>query len=212
MSTSPLTISLCVPYCDQQDAIRAGARYSDAAGYFVAPTDYLDSVWQWLPLMYKYPDKPALLPEMLPVDSWERNLRLKVSDSQWDAIRRHSYALVGYRCGICGNKGRPSLECHEHWEFDDLWCVQTMTGLLSLCPLCHKAHHLGIARRLGMYDEVTQHIMKINRWNHAQLEDAVTHAKRVADERNRYGWAVDLSWLSTSDFRQIAERATDRFR
>ena len=211
MSSTQEKIPLLVPYWDTRDAERAGARFNKADGYHVlSEDDDLDAVWGWLPQRWRSKE-PSLLPEMLPVDTWEQNLRLRVTEAQWDAVRKQVYAMNGYRCEVCGSPGRPQLEAHEAWEFDDFFASQKMVGIKCLCSLCHKTAHLGIARRLNMYEEVITHMKFVNRWSHTQLQDALDAARVTWEERNRYGWAVDLSWIDTGGFRDILERSQDRF-
>lgn len=191
-------IPLCVPRWDEREALEAGAQYHPERGFFVEHDAFLDPVWHWLPLRWKKP--PALLPEMLPADTWEQNLRTALPPDRWDALRRAVYSSAGYRCEICGGKGEPHLEAHEAWEFDDTWCVQRLTGLLSLCPTCHKVHHLGLARRLGLYDRCLQKMEEVNGWTPAQVRASIAATADVAQERSRYAWHVDLSWLENGQY------------
>ena len=196
------TIPLCVPYWDEREALNAGALFTPELKFHLPADAYLDNVWNWLPLRWKYPDRPALLPEMLPASTWEENLRCALPKAKWDALRKHCYAAAGNRCEICGDLGRP-LECHERWSFDDTWGVQKLEGLIALDPYCHKAHHLGIARRLGLYDEVLRKMMSVNGWSRQQLDRSLVEVARVADERSKFGWHVDLSWLETGQYNLI---------
>ncbi|MDO8416496.1 MAG: hypothetical protein Q7S87_09825 [Agitococcus sp.] len=66
---------------------------------------------------------------------------------------------------------------------------------MALCPLCHKVHHLGIARRLGMLGSVKAHMLVVNRWTPAQMEQAIQHAYDVWEQRSEWNWSLDLSWL-----------------
>ena len=176
----------------------AGARYSEPLGFHVDADAYLDDVWAWLPLRWKHPQEPQLKPEMLPGSTWEDNLRTALTTQAWDVLRKHCYAAAGHRCEICGEAGR--MECHERWSFDDVWTVQKLEGLISLCSRCHKAHHLGIARRLGLLEDVLAKMCEVNGWTRPQLEAAIEEARTLADERSRYHWHVDLSWLETGQY------------
>lgn len=204
-------IPLCVPYWDEKDALKAGAQYSRMHGFYVAEDAWLDDVWEWLPLRWKYPEQPPLMPEMLPPTTWEENIRLQIPPDRWDALRKHCYAAAGHRCEICGARGKPHIECHEKWGFDDVWHVQKLEGLLGLCPLCHKAHHLGYARRLGMHDAVLAHIKAINRWDDHQLKVAMDWCQAELERRSPFAWTVDLSWLQNSGYRLVYALNGDRF-
>jgi len=194
----PDRVLLCVPRWDETAALSAGAKYDLHEGFYAHSDDFLDPLWAWLPRRWRAP--PALLPEMLPADTWEQNLRTALPADRWDTLRRAVYSNAGYRCEICGQKGEPHLEAHEAWSFDDTWCVQTLTGLLSLCPTCHKCHHLGLARRLGLYERCLQKMEQVNDWTPAQVRQSIAAAADQAQERSRYAWHVDLSWLESGRY------------
>jgi hypothetical protein len=176
-----------------------GATYSEGDGFSVARDAYLDPFWKWLPRMYN-PDapRPVLIPEMLPVTTWEQNVRHLLGPDAWDRMRKHAYMAAGFRCEICGARGK--LEAHELWGLANETCVQKLKRILALCPLCHKAHHLGIARRLGLFDDVRRHLMKVNGWNQAELGAAIQDAYDIWEQRSEWPWEVDLSWLQDSGY------------
>jgi len=74
--------------------------------------------------------------ELVPKTVWYKNLRNMVKRSVWDNLRRGAYAKYGYRCGICG-ASKQQLNCHEIWDYDDETHIQTLTGFIALCNLCH---------------------------------------------------------------------------
>lgn len=193
-------IPLCVPRWDESEALRKGAQYTDEKGFHVSKDEHLDTFWEWLPLRWRCAPQPALLPEMLPATTWEENLRYKLTPDRWDVLRRHAYAAAGHRCEICGSKGTPHLEAHERWSWDDTWCVQKLEGIIALCPLCHKAHHLGLAKRLGVFEEVVLKMQEVNQWSRQEVQAEIAKASDMARERSRYGWTVDLSWLETGSY------------
>jgi hypothetical protein len=211
MSNAAPKIPLCVPPWAQKAAFAAGGRHDAQFGWYTLDEED-DAIWEYLPLRWKYPNRVALMPEMLPEGTWAENIRLKLKPEEWDAVRQHAYSAAGYRCEICGAAPSPHLECHEKWEYDDTWAVQRLTGLLSLCPACHKAHHIGLADRLGMLEQVRQQLQFVNRWDLAQLDIALAHAKRQADARSEINWTVDLSWLEQGTYRGVLERRQDRMR
>lgn len=193
-------IPLCVPRWQEREALNAGASYSEHQGFYVAADAFLDSVWEWLPLKWKRPERPALLPEMLPETTWEANLRAKLSSEQWQILRKQIYAAAGHRCEICGERGSPHIEAHERWSWDDLWCVQKLEGLIALCPTCHKVHHLGLARRLGLFEACLKKMQDVNGWTHGRALAEIEKASQLARERSRFGWTVDLSWLESGPY------------
>lgn len=201
-------VPLCVPPWDEAQALNQGAAYDPEVGFYVPEHMLADDFYEWLPRKWRYPGKPVLIPEILPVSSWEKNLRYILHQEQWDALRRYCYAAAGYRCEICGARASPHLECHEAWEFNDATKVQRMRGLLCLDPLCHKAHHLGFANSSGMLKDVLEHIREVNHWNKGTLDTVIKRVREQWKQRTKDGgWTVDLSWLENSDYRRIAETA-----
>lgn len=198
-SPETLRIPLCVPRWDESEALDAGALADPEMGLFALSDQYLDPLWKWLPRMYN-PDapKPILVPEMLPVTTWEQNIRHLQGPDAWDRMRKHAYRAAGFRCEICGAGGK--LEAHESWELVNETCVQRLKGILALCPLCHKSHHLGIARRLGMLSDVRQHLMRVNQWSANELEEQIQEAYEVWEQRCEWPWQVDLRWLQDSGY------------
>lgn len=187
-------IPLCVPWWDESEALAKGATYSAEEGFHIGATAYLDDVWAWLPLMHRVKaGEPALLPDMLPCSTWEQNVRHLLGGEAWDKMRRHAYKAAGYRCEVCGTKGK--LEAHERFELINETGVQRLEAIESLCPLCHKAKHLGIARRLGMLEDVKRHMLRINRWTPRQLEAAIADAYETWEQRAHWDWTVDLDFV-----------------
>lgn len=193
---------MCVPYWDESAALGAGAHYSPEMGFTVAKDAFLEPFWQWLPRMYD-PDapRPVLMPEMLPVTTWEQNIRHLMGTEVWDRMRKHAYRAAGYRCEICGERGR--LEAHEKWALVNETTVQKLERIMALCPLCHKAHHLGIARRLGMLGDVRRHLQRVNGWTTVQLDAEIQEAYEVWEQRCEWPWEVDLSWLYHSGYAHV---------
>jgi len=78
--------------------------------------------------------------ELVPSTAWYSNVRSNVSKEVWDIIRKKSYAKANYKCEVCGDVGTNQgvghkVECHEIWHYDDDSHTQTLTGLISLCPI-----------------------------------------------------------------------------
>jgi hypothetical protein len=85
------------------------------------------------------PDAPRLSIELVPATSWFDNLRSLLPPAEWDALRKATSQAAGHRCEICGGRGpKWPVECHERWQYDDATHVQTLTGLIALCPECHR--------------------------------------------------------------------------
>lgn len=192
MNADPKLIPLCCPPWDQRAALNAGAVV--VQGELFAPADaYLDDFWAWLPRRFKPEVKAALWPSMLPVTAWDQNVRAALGQSAWDTVRKHCYRAAGFRCEVCGEKGK--IEAHELFTLDKAQKVQKLSGLIALCPLCHKAHHLGYARRLNILPQVLEHICKVNGWSEEQLSRAIEQAFTTWQELSQHPWSLDLSYL-----------------
>jgi len=137
--------------------------------------------------------------ELVPKTSWGNNLRsdANLKTSEWDKLRKACYAKASHRCEICNGVGRNHpVECHEIWEYDDENHIQKLMGLIALCPLCHKAKHLG--RTLSIGDDparVLIHLSKVNELDDAQLAAYIQGVFNVWTDRSRFEWTLDLSWL-----------------
>ena len=139
--------------------------------------------------------------ELVPATSWGNNLRSEanLSKAQWDKLRKQCYRDANYKCEVCNGKGdKWPVECHEIWHYDDVNKVQTLKGLIALCPTCHKAKHLG--RTLSVesqevQDKVLRQLMKINDLDVDELEDYIVEVFQKHAERSQHRWSLDLSWL-----------------
>jgi hypothetical protein len=138
--------------------------------------------------------------ELVPRTSWMTNVRSKVTRAEWDKIRKKCYAAAKYMCEICGDIGtnqgvRHPVECHEIWHYDDDKRQQVLTGLIALCPHCHKVKHAGLASVNGEMDIVLKQLRSVNSMDD---EEAKTYIKESFDtwrQRSEHEWEVDISYL-----------------
>ncbi|MBW1729023.1 MAG: HNH endonuclease [Deltaproteobacteria bacterium] len=136
--------------------------------------------------------------ELVPRTAWYKNLRSELSKEQWDELRRASYKAAGYRCEICGGKGdKWPVEAHEIWEYDDKKHIQKLIGIISLCPLCHKVKHIGLAQMNGEYDIVLRHLAKVNGWDLEEAEDYINKQINKWKDRSQYEWELNIDWLES---------------
>lgn len=93
----------------------------------------------------------------------------------------------------CGSTQR--LECHERWHYDftkdalqpygldrksnPRLGVMKLTGLMTLCHLCHMGKHPGIAKRKGEWEKVNEHLKKVYNLNFIQLAWILRKAKNA---------------------------------
>ena len=138
--------------------------------------------------------------ELVPRSTWGWNLRSELTRTQWDRLRKATYARAGNRCEVCGGKGRKHpVECHERWEYDDEKHVQKLVGLEALCPPCHKTKHFGFAVQVGLAHVSRAHLMKVNDWSGDTADDHISQSFDQWRKRSNVTWTLDLTWLK--DFR-----------
>ena len=138
--------------------------------------------------------------ELVPRTSWYNNVRSNVSDVRWKELRTTCYNKAGRKCEICGETGKDqgyghNVECHEIWEYDEYKHLQTLKGLIALCPLCHKTKHAGLARINGEQELVVTQLMKVNNIDKYSAVLSLEDAFLIWDERSVFEWNVDISWL-----------------
>ena len=139
--------------------------------------------------------------ELVPKTAWYTNVRSNVDRNEWDRIRKKSYELAGHKCEICGDIGpnqgfKHNVECHEIWEYNDETKEQKLTGLISLCPYCHKVKHPGLAQINGEFDIVINQLMKINGMLQSEAMKYVDECFKIWQQRSLYPWKLDISYLT----------------
>lgn len=136
--------------------------------------------------------------ELVPSSAWGSNLRSELTPAQWRTCQQYIYARSGRRCEVCGGVGdRWPVECHETWRYDDTRGVQTLTGLVALCPPCHRVKHAGFAASQGRLGEVLIVLCDVNNW---ELEHAELYLEAVFETwnaRSQVQWHLDTTWLRT---------------
>lgn len=133
--------------------------------------------------------------ELVPSSCWYSNLRNKVSQADWDMLRRRSYKEAGYRCCVCVRVAK--LFCHEVWEYDDIKFVQKLVGFTALCEACHNVKHLGYAGILagqGKLDMegLIKHFMWVNQCSRAEFDEHERLAWELWEKRSEHEWKIDL--------------------
>ena len=122
--------------------------------------------------------KPKLTVELIPSTCHFSNVRTTVTSTEWDKIRHISYAAADNKCEICKSNGilqgyKHKVECHEIWNYDDINHVQTLVGLVSLCPTCHQVKHIGRAIAIGKLTVCKKQLAKVNNWSANQIEEHI---------------------------------------
>lgn len=143
--------------------------------------------------------QPKLSCELVPSNQWGTNLRSVLAPKQWDELRAACYQRAGHKCEVCGGVGRKHpVECHEIWEYQDgpEW-RQTLTGLVALCPSCHKVKHIGFAFTQGdrAFMAALNHLAKVNDWSPTKTYDYVNTQFQIHAIRSQQKWVINLDWL-----------------
>jgi hypothetical protein len=134
--------------------------------------------------------------ELIPKNSWGNNLRSGLTKKNWNHLRIECYEGAKNTCEICGDvKNTKKLECHEVWEFDDEKKVQTLEGLIALCPPCHQVKHIGLSSKMGRGQQAIEHLAEVNNWKIEEASNYVEESFEQWNERSRYLWKLNLDWL-----------------
>lgn len=141
--------------------------------------------------------KPILTCELIPQSTWAKNLRTAMDRNMWDIARKIAYKKARYKCEVCSGKGpKWPVECHEHWEWNQVLGVQKLSKLIALCPSCHAVKHWGFSRVNGMEAECRDHIAFVNGWTVKEIDDHVDAVFKEWKRRSRLQWEVDLGNLA----------------
>lgn len=142
---------------------------------------------------------PRLTVELVPAKQWGDNLRSHLTRTEWDDLRQACYKRANHRCEICGGVGRNHpVECHEIWDYNDSAMIQTLTGLIALCPACHGVKHIGRAAATGNLHKALLHIMQVNEWPGELAEEYVGRQFQIHSIRSQFNWVINLDWLKNS--------------
>jgi len=147
----------------------------------------------------KYSPQLKLKIEMVPQSSWGISLRNCIPRSRWDKLRKEVHQKNGMKCEICGSSEK--LNCHEHWEFDETTNTQKLTGLGTLCNMCHHVAHFGRSEQIaaeGHLDiqAVINHFLKVNNCTPHVFSKHEGEALAIFLERSRIHWKVDFGSFS----------------
>jgi len=137
--------------------------------------------------------------EMIPKSAWSANLRSLLTQSQWDKVRKKSYALANYQCDICG-VSQKKLSCHEVWEYDDDTGVQKLVKLEALCNKCHLCKHIGFAFTMHYEGNISlapiiEHFLKVNGIAREEFNMYLLKEINIWAERSKKEWTLDVGYL-----------------
>lgn len=159
------------------------------------------------------PSNGKIETELVPMAMHGINVRSRVDAETWGKIARKSHYLnaLSFRmnkdeCEVCRGSGRQqgfkhSLEAHEEWSFNHGSRTQKLTRIRSLCPLCHKAVHIGLSDKQGYGEQARKHMMRVNGWTIDQVEAHIDQAKQTVRNMNQMGrYKLDLTYLNQRDY------------
>lgn len=134
--------------------------------------------------------------ELVPRTAWYKNLRSELSKSDWDKLRKDTYAKAGNVCEVCGGTGpKWPVECHEIWDYNEDSNIQTLKGLVALCPDCHQVKHIGFAQMQGHYTTARDHLSEVNGISINEAEEYINACFDVWEERSLKKWTLNKEWL-----------------
>ena len=135
--------------------------------------------------------------EVIPEECWGHSLYHILSPADWDKVRKDAYRRAGYKCRICGAKGR--LEAHEKWSYDEHNRLQKLEDVLALCHNCHEVKHISRTQLVGRGAEAMEWFMKVNACSQMEYHAVLGKANEEYLRRNRVeGWTTDISWLKNN--------------
>lgn len=135
---------------------------------------------------------PKLPLNLIPSTSWWKNVRSKISKSQWDLIRCQVYQQANYACEICQVKN-VRLDCNEVWNYKDN--KQILVKLEAICRQCHLTQHMGYASLIGKQQSAFEHLIKVNNWTGEQGRIYVQEKFKEWEERSKIEWILDYEVL-----------------
>lgn len=199
---------LDVPFAQNDEAKRAGARWDQQTRRWYAPPGYAQHLVRWQPLPDLLPGEDrcfgaGLYVDLVPVSCWFTNVRSCVAPRDWDRLRHMVYRRASHRCEACGaakNASGVRLEAHERWEYrlQGTRPVQTLRRLVCLCAACHEVTHYGLASLRGRGEHALRHLMTVNGWHPHQACAHVDEAERVWRLRSQIDWMLDLTLLTAA--------------
>jgi hypothetical protein len=159
---------------------------------------------------------PELTIEMVPQPLWGISLANLMPKEKWDVLRKSVYREHDYHCGVC-RASNTTMYCHEIWQYDDITHVQTLTGFVALCQMCHHVKHLGLAGVLASegkldFQQVILHYCQVNDCEGTQFFMDRANAECEWRERSEHEWSSNLGGYShlLPDFQARVEAKKNR--
>ncbi len=135
-----------------------------------------------------------LFPELIPAPCFGYNLRSYLKPDEWKSISRYVRARANGKCEVCSHPAT-DLEAHELWSFDDIRHVQNLQTVKAICPLCHRAFHIGQTMSQNnpyLLEQVYDHMKKVNGINDEQLQRIIATARMKWNKRSKHDWQIEV--------------------
>lgn len=150
-------------------------------------------------------NKKILTVELVPKTCQWSSVRACLPKKDWDIIRQISYKQANNTCEICGSNGlkqgfKHKVECHEIWEYNQDTKTQILTGLISLCPICHMTKHIGRSIAIGKEIKCFKQLNKVNKWTQKEIDDHIQEAFKNHKILSKIKWDLDISILSKEPY------------
>jgi len=191
----PTQTYLMVPTADKAEALALGALWDKGHRKFCVPEDTDPTIFQ------KWGRSLKIAVDLVPESAWYKNVRSACSEDEWKEVRTAVYKADKYHCRICGNQGKVwPVEAHEVWIYIDgengQPGIQCLTEIVSVCPECHGAIHIGLAEIKGLGDHAVTRIARLNGWTAGQAEAYVNNQFEAWAEASKLEWVTDISLLT----------------
>jgi len=148
-----------------------------------------------------------IFPIGTPKSTHFKNVRSEFTQEEWDKVRRKSYKEAGYMCEVCGQNGIDQgyghpIECHEIWDFDIEDKTQTLIGLISLCPRCHKIIHWTLTGMMVQEDQISheefrnikRHFLDVNELKSSTVDDAIYKNLNFHKRKHKIDWIINIDY------------------
>ena len=151
----------------------------------------------------------GLYVDLVPQTAWCSNLRTLLPQRVWKQISSCVAAHASHKCEICEGAGSTHpVEAHERWEFNPVTRTQTLIGIESLCPRCHRATHFGFAQSIGRGPEAFKRLCYVNGWDDETTRRHIEFAFAAWQQLSQIPkWKLDLSWLELNSGSRLDESA-----
>jgi hypothetical protein len=143
--------------------------------------------------------------ELVPYTMHYKNVRAVVPGEVWHVVCDITHQMHNRRCCKCRRSAvEARLECHEVWSFTTSPApVMKMTGMLSLCHLCHMGKHIKFAELNGELPATRTHLMKYHQLTPLQFWWKVQKAVAKVRQLSRYEYSLDLTYLNDPRYKKV---------